>query len=105
MKVRQTNVCNTEQDVDRIHRTDATELEVVENIRCYYLILGTIVQVIKEDPARGMSEMRSGSITTPLWRVKRVPESGHASAVPYEGAAWPIVAAMTRLNSGRQEQH
>jgi hypothetical protein len=50
-------VCNTEQDVDRIHRTDATELEVVENIRCYYLILGTIVQVIKEDPAEaGCSE-------------------------------------------------
>jgi hypothetical protein len=50
--------CHTEADVERIaaHHTDATELQVVENIQCYYLIPGTIVQVIKEDPARGMSE-------------------------------------------------
>ena len=52
-------------------RTDATELQVVENIQCYYLIPGTIVQVIKEDPARGMSEMRLGSITRPLWTYTR----------------------------------
>ena len=45
--------------------------QVVENIQCYYLIPGTIVQVIKEDPARGMSEMRLGSITTPLWTYTR----------------------------------
>ena len=65
--------CNTEQDLERIvrHHTDATELEVVQTIRCYYLIPGTIVQLIKEDPARGMSEMRLGSITTPLWTYSR----------------------------------
>jgi hypothetical protein len=65
--------CTTEQDVERMvaHRTDATELQVVENIRCYYLIPGTIVQVIKEDPARSMSQMRLGSITTPLWTYTR----------------------------------
>jgi len=41
--------CNTEQDVERItaHHTDATELEVVQNMQCYYLIPGTIVQVIR----------------------------------------------------------
>ena len=61
--------CHIEQDVERIttHHTDATELEVVQNIQCYYLIPGTIVQVIKEDPARGLSEMRLGSITRSLW--------------------------------------
>ena len=61
--------CHIEQDVERIttHHTDATELEVVQNIQCYYLIPETIVQVIKEDPARGMSEMRLGSITRSLW--------------------------------------
>jgi hypothetical protein len=61
--------CNTEQDVERItaHHTDATELQVVQNIQCYYLIPGTIVQVIKEDPARGMSKMRLGSIIRSLW--------------------------------------
>ena len=44
---------------------------VVQNIQCYYLIPGTIVQVIKEDPARGMSEMRLGSVTRPLWTYGR----------------------------------
>jgi hypothetical protein len=65
--------CTNEQDVRRIvgHRTDAIELEMVENIRCYYLIPGTIVQVINEDPARGMSQMRLGSITRPLWTYTR----------------------------------
>jgi hypothetical protein len=32
----------------------------------YYLIPGTIVQVIKEDPASGTSEMRSGKINRSL---------------------------------------
>ena len=61
--------CNTAQGVERIvaRHTDATELQVVESIQCYYLIPGTIVQVIKEDPARGMSEIRLGSIIRSLW--------------------------------------
>jgi hypothetical protein len=65
--------CHIEQDVERIttHHTDETELEVVQNIQCYYLIPGTIVQVIKEDPARGMSEIRSASITSSLWTYSR----------------------------------
>jgi hypothetical protein len=65
--------CNTEQDAERIttHHTDATELQVVENIQCYYLIPGTIVQVIKEDAARGISEIRLGSITRSLWTYSR----------------------------------
>ena len=65
--------CTTEQDVQRItaHHTDATELHMVQNIQCYYLIPGTIVQIIKEDPARGMSETRLGSITRSLWTYSR----------------------------------
>ena len=65
--------CTSEEHTQRIvaHRTDATELQVVENIQCYYLIRGAIVQVIKEDPARGMSQMRFGSIITPLWTYNR----------------------------------
>ena len=61
--------CTSEEDVQRIttHHTDETELHLVENVRCYYLVPGTIAQTIKEDPARGMSEMRLGSIITPLW--------------------------------------
>ena len=65
--------CKIEQDVERItaHHTDVTELQVVQNIQCYYLIPGTIVQIIKEDPARGMSEMRLGSVTRSLWTYSR----------------------------------
>src|SRR5689334_9475770 len=60
--------CETEGDVQRIvtHRTDTTELQMVQNILCHYLIPGTIVQVTKEDPAKGMSQIRLGGITKPL---------------------------------------
>jgi hypothetical protein len=65
--------CANEQDVQRIvgHHTDETELHMVESIRCYYLIPGTIVRVIKEDPANGMSEIRLGSVTRSLWTYSR----------------------------------
>src|ERR1700751_137234 len=65
--------CKAWQDAEQItsHHTDATELKVVENIQCYYLIPGTIVQVIKEDSARGMSEIRLGSIPRSLWTYTR----------------------------------
>ena len=67
--------CNAEQELQLIagHRTDATERQVVESIRCYYLIPGTIVQVITEDPAHGMSKVRLGSVTAPppLWTYSK----------------------------------
>ena len=61
--------CTKDQDVDRIvnHHTDATELDVVQNAGCYYLIPGTIAKVITEDPARGISQIQLGNITIPLW--------------------------------------
>ena len=65
--------CETEQDLQRIvaHHTDATELQAVQTIQCYYLIPGTVVQVINEDPARGMSQIRLGGITKSLWTYNR----------------------------------
>jgi hypothetical protein len=65
--------CTSEQDVQRIvgHHTDEAELHMVESIRCYYLIPGTIVQVIKEDPANNMSEMRLVSVARSLWTYSR----------------------------------
>jgi hypothetical protein len=65
--------CTTEQDAKRIaaHHTDAIELQVVENIECYYLIPGAIVLVVEEDPAHGISEIRLGSITRSLWTYSR----------------------------------
>lgn len=65
--------CNSEDEVQGIvnHDSDAAELHVVQNIQCYYLIPGTIAQVFREDPARGMSQMNLGSIATPLWTYTR----------------------------------
>ena len=65
--------CHTEEDVQRTvaHRTDGTELQVVENVQCHYLIPGTVVQVFMEDQAKGMSRMRLGGITRPLWTYTR----------------------------------
>jgi hypothetical protein len=73
VKVNGPYACTSEKDVPRLvdHRTDTTELEVVQNIQCYYLIPGTIVQVIKEDPARGMTEMRLAGVTRYLWTYTR----------------------------------
>jgi hypothetical protein len=44
---------------------------VVESIECYYLIPGTIVQLIKQDPVRGISEIHLGSINRTLWTYSR----------------------------------
>jgi hypothetical protein len=65
--------CTSEEEVQQIvsHHTDETELRVVQNIQCYYLIPGDIAQIIKEDPARGLSQVRLGSITRPLWTYTR----------------------------------
>lgn len=64
---------STEQGVQRIaaRRTDATELQMIEDGHAYYLIPGTIVQVINEDPANGMSQMHLGGLTTSLWTYTR----------------------------------
>ena len=61
--------CTTEQEVQQItsHRTDQTELQMVENLQAYYLTPGTIVQVVKEDRATGMSQIRLGGVTIALW--------------------------------------
>jgi hypothetical protein len=61
--------CPTEQDLQRItsHRTDAVELQMIENLQAYYLIPGTLVQVVKDNPATGMSQIRLGGITSDLW--------------------------------------
>jgi hypothetical protein len=65
--------CNDEQDAERItkHHTDAAELDLMQSIRCYYLIPGTIVKVIKEDPSRGMSQIVAADIRRPLWTYTR----------------------------------
>lgn len=61
--------CATEQELRKItsDRTDATELQMVEDGGAYYLIPGTLVQVVQDDRADGMSQVLLGGITKPLW--------------------------------------
>ena len=60
--------CVTEEDVRRItsDHTNLRELHMVENLRAYYLIPGTLARVIQDDHANGMSEMLLPGIATPL---------------------------------------
>ena len=110
--------CNTEQDVERIvaHRTDATELQVVENIQCYYLIPGAIVQVIAEDPAKGMSQIRLGSITRFLWTYTRflskhpVPDTYGTVQTPEDCGLMPraetaVISPFSQGSTARTQQH
>ena len=63
----------TEQDVERLahHRAGPTEAQIIEDDKAYYLIPGTIVQIIKEDPAKGMSRVQLGGFATFLWTYSR----------------------------------
>ena len=61
--------CVTELEVRQItsDHTDLRELHMVENLRAYYLIPGTLARVIQDDHANGMSEILLAGITRPLW--------------------------------------
>jgi hypothetical protein len=65
--------CPSEQEVRQVTSdpTDATELQMVEDGTAYYLIPGTLVQIVQDDPANGMSEILLGGITRPLWTYTR----------------------------------
>jgi len=65
--------CATEQEVRQITSdpTDSTELQMVEDGGAYYLIPGTLVQVVQDDQVNGMSEILDGGIVKPLWTYTR----------------------------------
>jgi hypothetical protein len=65
--------CVTEQDVRQItsDHTDLRELQMVENLQAYYLVPGTLVRVIGDDHANGMSEILMAGITRWLWTYTR----------------------------------
>jgi hypothetical protein len=65
--------CPSKEDLHQItkNRTDETELQMVEQLRAYYLISGTIVQLVQEDSSSGMSRIRFGGITRDLWTFTR----------------------------------
>jgi hypothetical protein len=64
--------CPTEQEVQQVtsDHSDLAELNLVEK-GAYYLIPGTLVRVVRDDPANGMSEILLGGITEPLWTCTR----------------------------------
>jgi hypothetical protein len=65
--------CATEQDVRQItsEHTDLRELYMVESLQAYYLIPGTLVRVIRDDHANGMSEILMADMTRFLWTYTR----------------------------------
>jgi len=65
--------CPSQEDLRQItqHHTDETELQMVGELRAYYLIAGTIAQLVQEDSASGMSQIHLEGITRDLWTCTR----------------------------------
>jgi hypothetical protein len=65
--------CASKDDLRQItkHHTDETELQMVNDVRAYYLIQGTIVRLLQEDSSSGMSQIHFGGITRDLWTWTR----------------------------------
>jgi hypothetical protein len=61
--------CVSVEDLRKITRGggDELELKLVQELKAYYLIQGTVVQVLKEDKSAGVSQIHVDGITTPLW--------------------------------------
>lgn len=52
-------------------RGERGEFALIEELRAYYLIPGTIVQVIQEDPSSGTSQIQLKRVSRPLWTLSR----------------------------------
>src|SRR5580692_4733673 len=65
--------CVSKDDVRRMVNNPGDEvgLKMVEEVRAYFLIPGTIVQVIEDDPSSGLSEIRMAGIIVDLWTLTR----------------------------------
>jgi hypothetical protein len=50
---------------------DEVAIKMVEQVKAYYLIPGTIVQVTEDDPSSGLSRIRMAGITVNLWTLTR----------------------------------
>ena len=53
------------------HPADHVILQMVEQVKVFYLTPGTIVQVTEEDPRTGTSKIRMAGITSDLWTLTR----------------------------------
>jgi hypothetical protein len=65
--------CRSKDDLREIvkRHTDLTEVQMIQQPGAYYLIEGAIVQVVLEDPAAGMSRIRSSEIGADVWTLTR----------------------------------
>ena len=52
-------------------RTEGKELEFIEQLRAYYLIKGTMVQVVTEETSSGLSQIKLPGITQDLWTLTK----------------------------------
>jgi hypothetical protein len=65
--------CVSKDDLRLItkERTDELELKMIEQVRAYYLIRGTMVQVVTEDTSSGLSQINMAGMTTNLWTLTK----------------------------------
>jgi hypothetical protein len=65
--------CPAKEDLRRINNdaSDINELHMVEQVRAFYLIQGTLVKVIQEDGSAGMARIRAAGIASDLWTYNK----------------------------------
>jgi hypothetical protein len=65
--------CVSKDDLRQIvqNRSDELELKMVEQLRAYYLIKGTMVQVVTEETSSGLSQIKLPGITQDLWTLTK----------------------------------
>jgi hypothetical protein len=52
-------------------RSEGKEVKLIEQLRAYYLLPGTLVQVIQTDASSGMSQIQLYRVRKPLWTLSR----------------------------------
>jgi hypothetical protein len=65
--------CVSKDDLRQITEkpSDELELKMVEQLRAYYLIRGTLVQVVTEEISSGLSQINIPGITQKLWTLTK----------------------------------
>ena len=65
--------CPSKDDLRQIikRRTDEAEVQMIEQLRVYYLIEGAVVKVVLEDAASGMSQIYSAGIGPDVWTLTK----------------------------------
>jgi hypothetical protein len=65
--------CPTQDDLREIVKnySDEKQLELAKQLRACSLVEGTIVQVVQNDTASGMSQIRITGIATDLWTLTK----------------------------------